>query len=249
MTSASGCWPSKAATFHGMTSVDLGEVAPRYRPVLYAAIRRAHERVTREGGLENLRAGGDWWAGWLGHFDDLVEMLRRCEAGEPPQDSIRTCATSSQHGDAGWGQAGESQGGRELARNAESEQCPLVGVAVSGIRWGAEHSHGAAVPPWTWGPPEELHDLPRHDSDGNVVLDGHVLDASSLSYRDRCCRLPQVVAATAGDIARQWRCGPGRRHGSSSPRCRKVQERVNRGRPRLVDRMGGVGAVRGSSLL
>lgn len=70
----------------GMTSVDLREVAPQYRPVLRAAIRRAHERVTREARFENLRAGGDWWAGWLGRFDDLVEMLRRCGAGESARD-------------------------------------------------------------------------------------------------------------------------------------------------------------------
>lgn len=70
----------------GMTSVDLREIAPPYRPVLRAAMRRAHERVRREARFENLRAGGDWWAGWLGLFDDLVEMLRRCEAGEPAPD-------------------------------------------------------------------------------------------------------------------------------------------------------------------
>lgn len=69
----------------GMTSVDLREVAPRFRPVLRAAIRDAHARLWRDGGFEHLKAGDAWWDGWLRRFDDLAEMLRRCEAGEPPQ--------------------------------------------------------------------------------------------------------------------------------------------------------------------
>jgi hypothetical protein len=69
----------------GLTRVDLREVAPRYRPVLRAAIRDAHARLLREGGFENLNAGGTWWDGWLRRLGDLTEMLRRCEAGEPPE--------------------------------------------------------------------------------------------------------------------------------------------------------------------
>jgi hypothetical protein len=37
----------------GMTSVDLREIAPRYRPVLRAAIRRAYERVINGDKFEN----------------------------------------------------------------------------------------------------------------------------------------------------------------------------------------------------
>lgn len=66
----------------GMTSVDLREIAPHYRPVLRAAIRRAYEQVASDGRFENLRSGDGWWAGWLSRFQDLAEMLARSAAGE-----------------------------------------------------------------------------------------------------------------------------------------------------------------------
>lgn len=69
----------------GMTSVDLREIAPQFRPVLRSAIREAHARVRCEGEFEELKAGSQWRDGWLKRFDDLAEMLRRCEVGEPPQ--------------------------------------------------------------------------------------------------------------------------------------------------------------------
>jgi AcrR family transcriptional regulator len=52
-------------------------------------------------------------------------------------------------------------------------------------------------------PAEEGHHLVRDDADGTVVGDGHVLEADALGGRDRCGRLPQVVAAAAGDVAGQ----------------------------------------------
>jgi hypothetical protein len=70
----------------GMTSADLREIAPRYRPMLHAAIRRAHERVIRDGRFENLHAADYWWAGWLKLFGELVEMPGRSEAGKPAED-------------------------------------------------------------------------------------------------------------------------------------------------------------------
>lgn len=72
----------------GMTSVDLREIAPHYRPMLHAAIRQAFERVIQDGRFESLRADDDRWAGWLQLFDDLVEMLGRSEAGEPPEEAF-----------------------------------------------------------------------------------------------------------------------------------------------------------------
>ena len=69
----------------GMTSVDLREIAPRFRPVLRAAIRRAYERVINDDRFENLHPGDNWWAEWLKAFHDLVEMLARSEAGEPAE--------------------------------------------------------------------------------------------------------------------------------------------------------------------
>lgn len=69
----------------GMTSVDLRQIAPRHRPALREAIRGGHERVRREGAFERLTAGGQG-DGWFRLFDDLAEMLRRCDAGEPPID-------------------------------------------------------------------------------------------------------------------------------------------------------------------
>ena len=36
--------------------------------------------------FENLHAADHWWAGWLKLFGELVEMLRRSEAGEPAED-------------------------------------------------------------------------------------------------------------------------------------------------------------------
>ncbi len=69
----------------GLISVDLREIAPQFRPVLRAAIRGAHARLTRDGGFEDLKADSTCWDGWLSRFDDLAEMLWRCEAGEPPQ--------------------------------------------------------------------------------------------------------------------------------------------------------------------
>lgn len=67
----------------GMTSVDLREIAPSYRPVLRSAIRRACEHLASDGRFENLQVGDSWCAGWLSLFHDLVEMLARSEAGEP----------------------------------------------------------------------------------------------------------------------------------------------------------------------
>src|SRR6516162_11559154 len=52
-------------------------------------------------------------------------------------------------------------------------------------------------------PSEEAQHVPRDDSDGTVVADDHVLDASTLRCRDRRRRLAQVVAAPAGDVAGQ----------------------------------------------
>lgn len=69
----------------GMTSVDLREIAPRYRPVLRAAIRQAYQRVITDGRFENLHHGDTWWTGWLQLFRDLAEMLARSEAGEPAE--------------------------------------------------------------------------------------------------------------------------------------------------------------------
>jgi hypothetical protein len=69
----------------GMTSVDLREVAPRYRPELRAAIRRAYERLISDDRFESLHPGDNWWAGWLKLFHDLVEMLARSEAAEPAE--------------------------------------------------------------------------------------------------------------------------------------------------------------------
>ena len=69
----------------GMTSVDLREVAPRYRRVLRAAIRRAYERVVTDDKFEDLHSGDKWWTGWLKYFHDLVEMVARSEAGEPAE--------------------------------------------------------------------------------------------------------------------------------------------------------------------
>ena len=66
----------------GMTSVDLREIAPHYRPELRAAIRRAYEQVAGDGRFENLQAGDSWWAGWLSRFHDLAEMLAPSAAGE-----------------------------------------------------------------------------------------------------------------------------------------------------------------------
>lgn len=47
----------------GMTSVDLREVAPCYRPVLRAAIRRAYGRVINDDRFEKLHPGDNWQAG------------------------------------------------------------------------------------------------------------------------------------------------------------------------------------------
>ncbi|MDR2988776.1 MAG: hypothetical protein LBV34_28465 [Nocardiopsaceae bacterium] len=69
----------------GTTSVDLREVAPQFRPALRAAIRSAQARLLRDGSFEDLRAGDEWWEGLLRRFNDLVEMVRRCEAAEPLQ--------------------------------------------------------------------------------------------------------------------------------------------------------------------
>ena len=68
----------------GMTSVDLREVAPKYRQGFYRAARRAHERAASEG-FEGLT--GDWegFPGWLERFGDLVVMIDRSLAGEPPE--------------------------------------------------------------------------------------------------------------------------------------------------------------------
>ncbi len=52
-------------------------------------------------------------------------------------------------------------------------------------------------------PPEEGHHILRHDPDGTVVRDDDVLDARSLASCDRGGRLPQVVAAAAGNVMRQ----------------------------------------------
>lgn len=68
----------------GMTSIDLREIAPRYRPVLHAAIRSAYARVRRDG-FEQLDEHNEFTAGWLKTFAELVEMLDRSEAGEPAE--------------------------------------------------------------------------------------------------------------------------------------------------------------------
>jgi hypothetical protein len=70
----------------GMTSVDLREIAPQLRPVMASAIRDAFRRVQAEGRFDQLTAGDTYWDGWLQLFADLVEMLDRSEAGEPPSD-------------------------------------------------------------------------------------------------------------------------------------------------------------------
>jgi hypothetical protein len=93
----------------GMTSVDLREIAPHYRTVVHVAIRRAHERVMKEGRFENLQVGSEWWAGWVKLSGELVEMLRRSEAGEPAEDfnpHMRALIPpSGQRVGPGWGQA------------------------------------------------------------------------------------------------------------------------------------------------
>lgn len=93
----------------GMTSVDLREIAPQFRPVLRAAIRDAHSRLVRDGGFEELKAGTQWWDGWLKRFDDLAEMLRRCEAGEPAREfnpHMRDLLPATgDHAGPGWDQA------------------------------------------------------------------------------------------------------------------------------------------------
>jgi hypothetical protein len=93
----------------GMTSVDLREIAPHYRSVLHAAIRHAYERVAREGRFESLRTGDDSWAGWVQLFGELVEMLSRSEAGEPPGDfnpRMRTLMPATgRHRGPGWDEA------------------------------------------------------------------------------------------------------------------------------------------------
>lgn len=67
-----------------MTSVDLREIAPQYRPVMCTAISRAYERVERDGRFEDLTAAVQEWADWLKRFGDLAEMVTRFAAGEPP---------------------------------------------------------------------------------------------------------------------------------------------------------------------
>jgi hypothetical protein len=69
----------------GTTGVDLREIAPVYRRALPDAIRAAYARVEREG-FEGFHPGGQSWAGWFKGFTDLVEMLDRAEAGEPPEE-------------------------------------------------------------------------------------------------------------------------------------------------------------------
>jgi hypothetical protein len=70
----------------GMTRIDLREIAPQLRPVMASAIRDAFRRVQAEGGFEHLSVGDSYGDGWLQGFADLVEMLDRSEAGEPPAD-------------------------------------------------------------------------------------------------------------------------------------------------------------------
>jgi hypothetical protein len=69
----------------GLTCIDLRELAPQHRPVLHGAIRAAYERVRREG-FEQLDDRNESTAAWLQLFGELVEMLRRCEAGESPEE-------------------------------------------------------------------------------------------------------------------------------------------------------------------
>ena len=56
---------------------------------------------------------------------------------------------------------------------------------------------------WRLNPPQERHNIPGNDPDRAVVADDHILGTSTLGCGDRCCRLPKVVAAAAGDITRQ----------------------------------------------
>jgi hypothetical protein len=67
----------------GMTSVDLMELAPHYRPGARRdppGLRADRQRCR----FENLHGGDDWWAGWLNLFHDLVKMLARSQEGERP---------------------------------------------------------------------------------------------------------------------------------------------------------------------
>jgi hypothetical protein len=66
----------------GMTCVDLREVAPQHRPVLHEAIRRPPARQPGRR-IPEPRVGTDRWQSWQGLFDDLNELLRRQDAGEP----------------------------------------------------------------------------------------------------------------------------------------------------------------------
>jgi hypothetical protein len=70
----------------GMTCVDLRDLAPHYRPVLRGAIRQAYAHVQQQGAFEQLDQGDADWEEWLARFGDLIEMLRRSEAGEPPTE-------------------------------------------------------------------------------------------------------------------------------------------------------------------
>ena len=68
----------------GMTNVDLREIAPQYHSALHAAIRAAYGRACRDG-FEQLDQQNTFTDGWLKRFGELVEMLDRSEAGEPPE--------------------------------------------------------------------------------------------------------------------------------------------------------------------
>lgn len=68
----------------GMTSVDLREVAPKYRQGFYRAARRAYQRAA-SAGSEHLTCDLEGVGGWLERFGELVVMIDRSLAGEPPE--------------------------------------------------------------------------------------------------------------------------------------------------------------------
>ena len=55
----------------GTTSVDLREVAPRYRPGLRTATRQTYEPVINHDRFENLRPGDNCRPSWLKLFHEL----------------------------------------------------------------------------------------------------------------------------------------------------------------------------------